>query len=58
MNAKNSYGAYVGFRRFYATGEQSLNAVEPTAEATVGDRYVFDRMWPKMCGERQVDIDS
>jgi len=58
VNAKNSYGAYVGFRKFYATGKSSLNAVEPGADGAGGDRYVFDSMWPSMCGERKADIES
>lgn len=58
VNAKNSYGAYVGFRRFYATGEPLLNAVEPAPKGAGGDGYAFDKMWPSMCGQRKADIES
>lgn len=52
VNAKNSYGAYVGFRRFYATGKESLNSVESAKED-----YVFTRMWPSMCGVKKVSVE-
>ena len=51
VNGRNSYGAFVGFRRFYATGKAMLNEIEPAR-----DTFVFDRMWPKLCGEKVVDI--
>jgi len=51
VNGKNSYGAFVGFRRFYATGEAMLTEVEPAR-----DTFVFERMWPTMCGEKVADI--
>lgn len=53
VNGKNSYGAFVGFRRFYATRNALLTAVEP-----VRDTIVFERMWPTMCGDKVVDIAS
>lgn len=53
INAKNSYGAYVGFRRFYATGKELLNEVEKPK-----DDYVFSQMYPSMCGTRDVEIQS
>jgi hypothetical protein len=53
VNGKNSYGAYVGFRRFYASGQEMLNAVETEREA-----MVFEKMWPSMCGEKIVDISA
>lgn len=53
VNGKNSYGAYVGFRRFYATGKPMLDSIESPSE-----RYVFERMWPSMCGNKQIDIDQ
>lgn len=52
LNGKNSYGAYVGFRRFYSTGEAHLNEIENPR-----DNYVFDRMWPSMCGEKIAAVD-
>lgn len=51
INSKNSYGAYVGFSRFYATGTPSLNSIE-----TKKEDYVFNRMWPSMCGEKTTDV--
>jgi hypothetical protein len=51
VNGKNSYGAYVGFRRFYSTGKAMLTEVEPARDA-----FVFERMWPTMCGEKVADI--
>jgi hypothetical protein len=51
VNGKNSYGAYVGFRRFYSTGKPMLNEVEP-----MRDTYVFERMWPTMCGEKLTEV--
>jgi hypothetical protein len=45
LNAKNSYGAYVGFRRFFATEEPALQDVEdPRAPS------VMATMWGMMCG--------
>ncbi len=53
VNAKNSYGAYVGFRRFYATGKPFLNSVEsPKSD------MVFEGMWPSMCGDKKATIES
>lgn len=53
VNAKNSYGAYVGFRRFYATGKPLLNSVEKGTSD-----FVFEQMWPSMCGEKKAAIDN
>lgn len=53
VNGKNSYGAFVGFRRFYATGKAALTEVEP-----VRDAFVFERMWPSMCGDKLADITA
>lgn len=51
VNGKNSYGAFVGFRRFYTTGDAMLTEVEP-----VRDAFVFERMWPRMCGDKVADL--
>jgi hypothetical protein len=51
VNGKNSYGGFVGFRRFYATGQPSLNDVENPRE-----NFVFAQMWPSMCAEKIADI--
>lgn len=52
VNSKNSYGAYVGFRRFFATGKRGLNEVEDTKNP-----YIINRMWPRMCEEKQADVE-
>jgi len=52
VNAKNSYGAYIGYRRFYATGYKFLNEVE-----TPSEKSVFEAMWPTMCGDKKVNIN-
>lgn len=44
VNGRNSYGGYVGYRRFYYTGRPALDEIE-----TPGDS-VFASMYPKMCG--------
>jgi hypothetical protein len=46
INGKNSYGAYIGFRRFYATTEILLTEIENPR-----DNFVFNGMWPKICNE-------
>jgi hypothetical protein len=51
VNGKNSYGGYVGYRRFYATGLPSLNDVENPRENSV-----FKTMWPSMCGQKVADV--
>ena len=48
---KNSYGAYIGFRRFYATSDALLTMVDNDKE-----HYVFERMYPSMCGKKTADI--
>lgn len=52
INGKNSYGGFVGFRRFYSTGKPPLGDIENPKES-----YVFDKMWPSMCGEKVADIN-
>lgn len=51
INGKNSYGAYIGFHRFYATGQDMLNKIE-------SEQYqsVFESTWSSMCGEKIADI--
>lgn len=46
VNAKNSYGAYVGFRRFFATSQFGLQEVENPK-----DPYVLETMWKSMCSK-------
>lgn len=52
LNGKNSYGGYVGYRRFYSTGKPLLNGIE-----TDKDNYVFQNMWPNMCGEKIAEVN-
>jgi hypothetical protein len=51
VNGKNSYGGYVGFRRFYATEDGTYTNIED-----VKDNYVFATIWPKMCNDKVADI--
>lgn len=44
VNAKNSYGAYIGFRRFIATSEARRQEIEKP-----NDSVVLERMWESMC---------
>jgi hypothetical protein len=53
INGKNAYGAYVGFMRFYATTEKLLSEIE-----SAKDNFVFNKMWPKLCGEELVKVDQ
>lgn len=52
INGKNSYGGFVGYRRFYSTGDTGLSNIENSNE-----NYVFREMWPSMCGEKVSDIN-
>lgn len=54
VNGKNSYGAYVGFRSFFATSEPMLKQI---TSDRVADRHVYDSMAPKMCGNRVADVE-
>jgi hypothetical protein len=48
VNAKNSYGGYVGFRRFVAFVSQGKATMPDTA---VVDENIIDSMWGKFCAE-------
>jgi hypothetical protein len=53
INAKNAYGAYVGFRRFYSTGKGGgLDLIEQA-----DDDSVFAHMWPSMCAQKKMDVN-
>ena len=52
VNAKNSYGGYIGFRRFYATEEPLVTQIEDA-----NDTYPFSQKWPIMCGERRASVE-
>ena len=57
VNAKNSYGAYVGFKRFYATHDGLFRAVETERDVKFPQiPTVFEGMWPRMCGNKVLDV--
>lgn len=53
LNGRNSYGAYVGFRRFYASENTALQDIE-----NKDNRAMIDGMWPTMCGKKIAEIDA
>lgn len=53
FNAKNSYGGYVGFTRFYHVEGASLTTIEAGLEGGV-----VKTMWPNVCGNRFAEIGS
>lgn len=50
LNGKNSYGAYIGFRRFFAT-DSILSYVEDPKSPSI-----MDKMWPQSCGNKVADV--
>lgn len=56
INAKNSYGAYVGFRKFVATDETGygLNMIRP--ERGEARQNMFDRVWIDNCTNKIADV--
>ncbi len=53
VNAKNSYGAYVGFRRFYATASQLVpTEIEPTKGS-----FEFSNAWDVYCAARTIEVE-
>ena len=52
INAKNSYGAYVGFKRFYS-------AVDPLFVETDDGRVggVFAQLWPFVCANKIAAVE-
>lgn len=46
-NAKNSYGAYVGFRKFFDTGESAMTEGEVAAAADL-----FRQLWQHICAPK------
>lgn len=45
VNGKNSYGAYVGFKRFYATDTRGFSAVDDGSTQ-------FEEVWSRVCDRR------
>ncbi|WP_143707469.1 hypothetical protein [Uliginosibacterium sp. TH139] len=57
VNAKNSYGAYVGFKRFYATHNSALSDVETERDARFPQiPTVFESLRPDYCSKKIVDV--
>lgn len=58
VNAKNSYGAYNGFNRFYSTGDPMLSKIGSSSSSSSAstDNYLLEKMWPTMCGDKIADI--
>lgn len=56
MNAKNSYGAYVGFKRFYYTGRSGFDAIE--GQGTNGDPAIFLPTYQRNCSKLRVQIQN
>lgn len=52
VNAKNSYGAYIGFRRFFATAEPLLQEIENPKQPSI-----IEKMWPSMCMNELEKVD-
>lgn len=52
LNAKNSYGAYIGFRRFFSTNEPALQHLEDAKT-----KYVIDKMWVSLCAKELEKVD-
>lgn len=48
VNAKNSYGAYIGFKRFFMIGTASYDIEDSK------NQYVIDQMWPTTCSGKEV----
>lgn len=53
VNAKNSYGGYTGFKRFYYSSKE-LNAIED--QGTYGEKDLFLPMFMKVCSKTRLII--
>lgn len=62
VNGKNSYGAYIGFRRFAIVGSaprgQPLEAVKSMKHITSpkNDYGLMDQMWASLCANKVADV--
>lgn len=62
VNGKNSYGAYVGFRRFFISGTASpggpFEAIPSMKhiEAPRNDYGMMEQVWPKFCADKIADV--
>ena len=55
VNAKNSYGAYIGFKPFYVIQEKGQPIGTPTIAPEVGD-LVFQTIFGAYCSDKVQDI--
>jgi len=53
LNGKNSYGAFVGFKRFYAAENPALQDIE-----NAKNPEIMNKMWPSMCGKKVAIIEA
>lgn len=56
VNAKNSYGAYNGFNRFYSTGDPLFTKIGSSSSSSSSENFLLNEMWPSMCGDKVADI--
>lgn len=52
INARNSYGGYTGFKRFYYTRNSQLTEVQGS-----GDEEIFLKMYASMCKRSRKEIE-
>ena len=57
VNAKNAYGGYVGFRRFYAVPMLPDDSKIESADGDANTRAAFGHMCDESAGER-IDVPS
>jgi hypothetical protein len=67
VNAKNSYGGYVGFRRFIAVGkgvmlEKAIDDLDRSRNKKLVDAYLdsYNELWESMCEKSEFiwDVES
>ncbi|CAN7389004.1 hypothetical protein LJR066_002223 [Acidovorax sp. LjRoot66] len=51
IDARNAFGAYEGFRRFYASGDPEFHAIESRKTTRV-----FEATWTSVCARKMADI--
>ncbi len=51
IDARNAFGAYEGFRRFYASGDPEFHAIESRKTTRV-----FEATWASVCARKMADI--
>lgn len=53
IDARNAFGAYEGFQRFYASGDPEFHAIESRKTARV-----FEATWASVCARKLADVAS